>query len=112
MKIGGNYSVTRRPVPRTARSWRVEKPNASDNPSEDSQQHPRQALAESKTATPSRISRCGTRVIDVEQQLPQPTFIAQLLGQMLGTIPDGSAALRAYTQNHDKKPPSRFTETA
>jgi hypothetical protein len=112
MKIGGNYSVTRRPVPRTGRSWRVEEPNASDDPSEDSRHHPRQALAESKTATPSRISRCGTRVIDDEPQLPQPTFIAQILGQMLATIPDGSAALRAYTRNLDKKLPSQFTETA
>ena len=60
-----------------------------------------------------RTSRCGTRVIDAEQQLLQPEFVAQVLGQMLGTASDNRiVAARAYTRNNPKNLNPQFAEIA
>ena len=58
----------------------------------------------SKTGTPFRDRRRATRVIDAEQQLPQPGFVAQVVGQVLGTMPDSNAAARAYARSGHKNP--------
>jgi hypothetical protein len=108
MKIGGNFSEPGSLVPVT-RTWRVEKPSPSNNLRDEARRSPARALVPSKAATPS-TQRCGTRIIDAEQQLLQPTFVAQVLGQMLGATADNFAATRAYGKIVSGCSYSRFTK--
>jgi hypothetical protein len=90
----------------------VEQPSASDTASKDPRRNPTQLLA-TNDAAELRTSRCGTRVIDAEQHLLQPGFVAHVLGQILITTSDNrNAAARAYAQSNPKKAPPQFAEMA
>src|SRR5215467_13087353 len=111
MKIGGNCSEPGPLVP-IERACRVEKPAPANNLRDESKRYAARALVISKPAADSSKARCGTRVIDGEQQLLQPAFVAQVLGQMMGNSPDKVAVARAYARNCPTQTYFRFAETA
>jgi hypothetical protein len=111
MKIDGNFSVSRSVVPATG-AWRVEKPSTSDNPREDSRRYPTPAVTVSQTSNESTPG-CGRRITDSGQPLPQPEFVAQVLGQVLRVMPHNkNAAARAYARSNRGNDSLKFAEVA
>jgi hypothetical protein len=95
------------------RAWRVEKPSASNNLRDEARRYPARTVAIVKEDTASNTSRCGTRVIDDAQPLFQATFVAHVLGQILGATPDDRViAVRAYERSDDRNTAPLFIQIA
>jgi hypothetical protein len=112
MKLDGNCSVSGSLVPAT-RAWRVERPSEAGNRREDSRRYPARTVTISRTGAQLRTSPHAKLVIDAEQQLLQPAFVAQVLGQILRPMPDNRrAAAHAYAMSSRKNPNPQFAEVA
>src|SRR5882724_3185012 len=97
MKIGGNYS-DRAGSARVAKSWRVEKPSASNPMREEARRPAGRAVTNAERSPGMRASRYETgSSADTERSAMHPGFVAQVLGQILNEAPDNTiVAARAY----------------
>ena len=99
MKIGGNFSEPRSLAP-AMRAWRVEKPSASNNVRDEQRRYAARTVAMVKIDAALNSSRFGTGLIHDEEHLVEASFVAQVLGQILGAAPGNRfIAARAYERS-------------
>ena len=110
MKIDSNQRDFYAPA-RLATHRRVEKPNALSNLREDGRRESPRAMRNSERRANGRASHLETRLsADREPTGIQAGFVAQVLGQILGTAQDGMSAARAYARSPRARTEPRLIE--
>ena len=112
MKIGGNYPDSWIPA-RVTGSWRVEKPHASSDLRDEPRRQPARTTTIVTRNTASRLSRFETKAAaDIERSVMSSAFVAQVLGQILGSEPDNRIiADRAYARTRAAVRETRLVQT-